>query len=165
MKSDCGVSRCHKWKQGDDSPKWAACSNRHPDAHLHWNSRLVCLSVLVFVLDHVCVSACVSIHTVYMCGIHMFRWIGICVHTCGNKCVYVVYNSGGANRWEVVGTVVHLSCTHARTQTSQGVSLQIGFSPLGWQSWQALYERHKQGCFTPSQLSHHAFNLKLQISF
>lgn len=41
-----------------------------------------------------------------------------------------------------------LTCTHTGIHTSQGVNLQIGFSPAAWQSWQALYERNKQGSFT-----------------
>lgn len=53
-----------------------------------------------------------------------------------------------------------LTCTHTGIHTSQGVSLQIGFSPLGWQSWQALYERNKQGCFTSLPPLSPSFQLK-----
>lgn len=57
--------------------------------------------------------------------------LSVWVHTC-MSILNLLYMVGevltGEKLW-----VVHLSCIHmhTHTQTSQGVSLQIGFSPLG----------------------------------
>ena len=153
MKSDCGVSRWHRRKQGDDSPKWTACSkpsSRHSSAFKFITCLSKCASVCVWtrmqpivmqVLRVFCTAKPHEQHPCVPSALYLYIRARVSVR------VTVIYGWGSANRWDSCVNGCALTCTHARMHTSQGVSLQIGFSPLGWQSWQALYERNKQGSF------------------
>lgn len=60
-------------EESDDSPKWAACSSLHPDAHLHSDAQLVYVSELVYIGD--CVNlgfACMYLYYTSICILHDF---------------------------------------------------------------------------------------------
>lgn len=130
--------KCHRWKQGDESSKWTACSKTLVCIQIHNLFVQVCLCVSPMFLQ--------ASHKPYSLHINMASMSSFCsVHLCiYTLWIAIVWEMQTGEMWRHGYT---LPCTHTNTLTSQGVSLQIGFSPPGWQSWQALYERNKQDCF------------------